>query len=110
MTVYPSPVPAEVTALQADSDHTTHSLTVTWETPVGVYDSYRIQLLEEASTLLANTSMPAGTTRHLFDKLTPGKWYHVRVQSLSAGVYSLEAIAEGQTRKYTCLSWKHTNA
>ncbi|KAM9403064.1 receptor-type tyrosine-protein phosphatase beta [Salvelinus alpinus] len=91
-------VPSTVTALQADSDHTTHSLTVTWETPVGVYEGYKIQLLDDGRDLVSNISMPQGSTRHLFDQLTPGKWYRVRVVSVSGGIYGKEAVAEGQTR------------
>uniref|UniRef100_A0A674BQ32 protein-tyrosine-phosphatase n=1 Tax=Salmo trutta TaxID=8032 RepID=A0A674BQ32_SALTR len=91
-------VPSRVTALQADSDHTTHSLTVTWETPVGVYEGYKIQLLDDGHDLVSNISMPQGSTRHLFDQLTPGKWYRVRVVSVSGGIYGKEAVAEGQTR------------
>lgn len=91
-------VPSRVTALQADSDHTTHSLTVTWETPVGVYEGYKIQLLDDGRDLVSNISMPQGSTRHLFDQLTPGKWYRVRVVSVSGGIYGKEAVAEGQTR------------
>ncbi|KAL0967234.1 hypothetical protein UPYG_G00249540 [Umbra pygmaea] len=91
-------VPSSVTALQADSDHTTHSLTVTWEAPFGVYDGYRIHLLDDGGTMLSNTSLPPATTRHLFSKLTPGRWYNVRVQTVSGGVIGKEAVAEGQTR------------
>uniref|UniRef100_A0A8C7PJW9 protein-tyrosine-phosphatase n=1 Tax=Oncorhynchus mykiss TaxID=8022 RepID=A0A8C7PJW9_ONCMY len=91
-------VPSTVTALQADSDHTTHSLTVTWETTVGVYEGYRIQLLDNGRDIVSNISMPQGSTRHLFDQLTPGKWYRVQVVSVSGGIYGKEAVAEGQTR------------
>uniref|UniRef100_A0A8C7KDM6 protein-tyrosine-phosphatase n=1 Tax=Oncorhynchus kisutch TaxID=8019 RepID=A0A8C7KDM6_ONCKI len=91
-------VPSTVTALQADSDHTTHSLTVTWETTVGVYEGYKIQLQDDGRDIVSNISMPQGSTRHLFDQLTPGKWYRVRVVSVSGGIYGKEAVAEGQTR------------
>ncbi|KAK6292357.1 hypothetical protein J4Q44_G00369410 [Coregonus suidteri] len=91
-------VPSTVTALQADSDHTTHSLTVTWENPGGVYEGYKIQLLDDGGVLVSNTSLPQGSTSHLFDQLTPGKWYRVRVETISGGVYGKEAVAEGQTR------------
>ncbi|XP_052370533.1 receptor-type tyrosine-protein phosphatase beta-like [Oncorhynchus keta] len=90
--------PSTVTALQADSDHTTHSLTVTWETTVGVYEGYKIQLLDDGRDIVSNISMPQGSTRHLFDQLTPGKWYRVRVVSVSGGIDGKEAVAEGQTR------------
>ncbi|XP_056131706.1 receptor-type tyrosine-protein phosphatase beta-like [Lampris incognitus] len=90
--------PARVSALQADNDHTTHSLNVTWETPVGVYDGYSLQLLDEAGTLLTNHTLAPGSISQRLEGLTSGKWYRVGVITLSGGVSSLEAVAEGQTR------------
>ncbi|XP_026182331.1 receptor-type tyrosine-protein phosphatase beta-like [Mastacembelus armatus] len=90
--------PARVTALQADNDHTTHSLTVSWERPVGVYDGYRLQLLDEAGVVVANRSVSARSRSERLGGLTSGKWYRVRVVTLSVGVPSAEATAEGQTR------------
>ncbi|XP_067437919.1 receptor-type tyrosine-protein phosphatase beta [Thunnus thynnus] len=90
--------PARVTALQADNDHTTHSLTVTWERPVGVYDGYSLQLLDEAGVILANQSVAVESRSERLGGLTSGKWYRIRVVTLSGGVPSLEATAEGQTR------------
>lgn len=93
------PAPSRVTALQADNDHTTHSLTVSWERPVGVYDGYSLQLLDEAGTVLANRSVSVESRSERLEGLTSGKWYRVKVATLSGGVPSLEAIAEGQTRE-----------
>ncbi|XP_058481071.1 receptor-type tyrosine-protein phosphatase beta [Solea solea] len=90
--------PASVTALQADNDHTTHSLTVTWERPVGVYDGYSLQLLDEAGVLAANRSVSPQSRSERLERLTSGRRYHVRVVTLSGGVQSLEVTAEGQTR------------
>ncbi|KAL6116555.1 ptprb [Pungitius sinensis] len=90
--------PARVTALQADNDHTAHSLTVSWERPVGVYDGYALQLLDEAGVLLAERSPPAGRHSERLEGLTSGRWYRVKVVTLSGGVPSPEATAEGQTR------------
>ncbi|XP_044041315.1 receptor-type tyrosine-protein phosphatase beta isoform X2 [Siniperca chuatsi] len=90
--------PARVTALQADNDHTTHSLAVSWERPVGVHDGYSLQLLDEAGVVLANRSVSAESQSERLEGLTSGKWYHVRVVTLSGGVPSPEATAEGQTR------------
>uniref|UniRef100_A0A3P8P794 protein-tyrosine-phosphatase n=1 Tax=Astatotilapia calliptera TaxID=8154 RepID=A0A3P8P794_ASTCA len=90
--------PARVTALQADNDHTTHSLTVSWEQPVGAYDSYSLQLLDEAGIVVINRTVAAESRSKLLEGLTSGKWYRVRVVTLSGGVPSLEASAEGQTR------------
>uniref|UniRef100_A0A669E461 protein-tyrosine-phosphatase n=1 Tax=Oreochromis niloticus TaxID=8128 RepID=A0A669E461_ORENI len=91
--------PARVTALQADNDHTTHSLTVRWERPVGTYDSYSLQLLDEAGIVVINRMVAAESRSELLEGLTSGKWYRVRVVTLSGGVQSLETSAEGQTRK-----------
>uniref|UniRef100_A0A8C9ZBW2 protein-tyrosine-phosphatase n=1 Tax=Sander lucioperca TaxID=283035 RepID=A0A8C9ZBW2_SANLU len=90
--------PARVTALQADNDHTTHSLTVSWERPVGVYDGYSLQLLDEAGVVLANRSVPVDSWSERLEGLTSGRWYRVKVATLSGGVRSLDATAEGQTR------------
>ncbi|XP_038563697.1 receptor-type tyrosine-protein phosphatase beta [Micropterus salmoides] len=90
--------PARVTALQADNDHTTHSLAVSWEKPSGVYDGYSLQLLDEAGVVLATRLVPAENRGERLEGLTSGKWYRVKVATLSGGVPSLEATAEGQTR------------
>uniref|UniRef100_A0A3Q2QMI8 protein-tyrosine-phosphatase n=1 Tax=Fundulus heteroclitus TaxID=8078 RepID=A0A3Q2QMI8_FUNHE len=92
--------PASVTALQADNGHTTHSLTVSWERPVGEFDGYSLQLLDEAGSLLRNQSVVVGSQSERLEGLTSGKWYRVKVVTLSGGVPSLDAAtAEGQTRK-----------
>lgn len=90
--------PSTVTALQADNDHTTHSLTVSWERPVGVFDGYSLQLLDEAGVVLANRSVSVESRSERLEGLTSGKRYHAKVTTLSGGVPSLEATAEGQTR------------
>lgn len=90
--------PARVTALQADNDHTTHSLTVTWERPVGVFDGYSLQLQDEAGAIMMNRSVVSESRSERLEGLTSGKWYRVRVVTLSGGVASQEATAEGQTR------------
>ncbi|XP_068162666.1 receptor-type tyrosine-protein phosphatase beta [Antennarius striatus] len=90
--------PAPVTALQADNDHTSHSLTVRWEGPVGVYDGFHLQLLDEAGEVLANQTLPPEGRGQRLEGLTPGRWYHVQLLTLSGGVASPAASAEGQTR------------
>lgn len=93
------PAPSRVTALQADNDHTTHSLTVSWERPVGVYDGYSLQLLDEAGAVVANRLVAAASRSERLEGLTSGKRYRVKVVTLSGGVPSLDATAEGQTRE-----------
>ncbi|KAM6895658.1 receptor-type tyrosine-protein phosphatase beta [Xenentodon cancila] len=91
--------PARVTALQADNDHTTHSLTVSWEGPPGEYDGFSLQLLDAAGVALFNCSLPLASRGKRLEGLTSGRWYQVKVVTLSGGVASLEAAAaEGQTR------------
>lgn len=90
--------PARVTALQADNDHTMHSLTVSWEKPVGVFDSYALQLLDQDGSVLINRTITMESRRERLEGLTSGKWYKVRVVTLSGSIPSLEATAEGQTR------------
>ncbi|KAK7896767.1 hypothetical protein WMY93_022092 [Mugilogobius chulae] len=91
-------LPAQVTALQADNAHTTHSLTVSWERPVGVFDSYRLQLLDQDNYVLINRTVAMDSHHEKLENLTSGKWYKVRVVTLSGGIPSPEATAEGQTR------------
>lgn len=88
-----------MTGLQADNDHTAHSLTVVWERPTGVYDGYRLQLVDAAGGLVINRSLPVETRSEKLEGLTSGKRYRVKVVTLSGGVWSAEATTEGQTRE-----------
>lgn len=85
--------------LRADSEHTTHSLAVSWDTPVGVYDGYSLQLLDEDEAVVANVSVPAGVTQYLFQGLVPGRIYMVHLKTYSNTSYSKDATEKGQTRK-----------
>lgn len=88
-----------MTALQADNEHTTHSLTVSWERPQGLYDAFRLQLLEQEGPLLANHTLPANSRSQRLGGLVAGRRYRAKVVTLSAGVPSAEVTAEGQTRE-----------
>ncbi|CAL9682662.1 unnamed protein product [Knipowitschia caucasica] len=90
--------PAQVTALQADNAHTTHSLTVSWERPVGVFDSYKLQLLDKDRSVLINRTVSMESRQEQLQNLTSGKWFIVRLVTLSGGISSLETTSEGQTR------------
>ncbi|XP_061770385.1 receptor-type tyrosine-protein phosphatase beta [Nerophis ophidion] len=90
--------PARISALQADNAHTTHSLTVTWEGPVGVYDGFAMLVSDDAGIVQVNRTLPAESRSERLAGLTPGKWYRVRLATLSGSVESLEVKAEGQTR------------
>uniref|UniRef100_A0A3B3QLF1 protein-tyrosine-phosphatase n=1 Tax=Paramormyrops kingsleyae TaxID=1676925 RepID=A0A3B3QLF1_9TELE len=91
-------VPAMVTNLQVENRHSICSLVSSWGPAWGVADSYNLQLLDERGVLVANASEAASTTERHFERLAPGKKYRVRVQTLSGGVLSEAADAEGQTR------------
>lgn len=87
-----------VANLQVENRHSICSLVSSWGPARGVADSYNLQLLDEKGVLVANASQAASATEHHFERLTPGKKYRVRVQTLSGGVLSEAAEAEGQTR------------
>ncbi|KAK3517590.1 hypothetical protein QTP70_012946 [Hemibagrus guttatus] len=91
-------VPSPVKGLRADSEHTTHSLAVSWDTPVGVYDGYSVQLLDEDEAVVASVSVPAGVTHYLFQGLVPGRIYTVHLKTYSNTSYSKDATEKGQTR------------
>uniref|UniRef100_A0A8C9TX59 protein-tyrosine-phosphatase n=1 Tax=Scleropages formosus TaxID=113540 RepID=A0A8C9TX59_SCLFO len=91
-------VPSSVGGLLVDSQQSTNSLLVSWHPARGLADGYRLQLLDEKGILLFNHSQPSDNTEHRFNRLTPGKKYRVRVQTLSGGVASEGAVGEGRTR------------
>lgn len=64
-----------------------------------MYDGYSLQLLDEAGAIVANRSVSVGNRSERLEGLTSGKWYRVRVVTLSGGVPSVEVTAEGQTRE-----------
>lgn len=73
---------------------------------MGVYDGYALRLLDESGAVVVERSVPAKSCSELLEGLTSGKRYRVRVATLSGGVSSLEATAEGQTRQ--CPQQRHT--
>ena len=66
---------------------------------MGVYNGYSLQLLDEADLVLANRSVSAESRSERLEGLTSGRWYRVRVVTLSSGVPSAVATVEGQTRE-----------
>lgn len=92
-------VPSPVKGLQADSNHTTHSLAVSWNAPVGVYDGYSVQLLDEDEATVGKVLLSADVTHYLFESLVPGRIYTVHIKTFSNTSYSRDVIAKGQTRK-----------
>lgn len=92
-------VPSPVKSLRADSEHTTHSLSVSWEAPVGVYDGYSVRLLDEDEAMVANVSVPTGITRYRFEGLVPGRLYTVHLKTFSNTSHSKDIVTTGKTRK-----------
>uniref|UniRef100_A0A673GCJ4 protein-tyrosine-phosphatase n=1 Tax=Sinocyclocheilus rhinocerous TaxID=307959 RepID=A0A673GCJ4_9TELE len=94
-------VPSSVTALQVENQRSTSSLLVSWQAGRGVYDSYRLQLLDDRGTLVSNSSQTAEASQHNFRQLTPGKKYRVVIQTISGGISSKDVITEGRTSPAT---------
>uniref|UniRef100_A0A672KZS4 protein-tyrosine-phosphatase n=1 Tax=Sinocyclocheilus grahami TaxID=75366 RepID=A0A672KZS4_SINGR len=90
-------VPSSVTALQVENQRSTSSLLVSWQAGGGVYDSYRLQLLDDRGTLVSNSSQTAEASQHNFRQLTPGKKYCVVMQTISGGISSKNVTTEGRT-------------
>ncbi|XP_060021320.1 receptor-type tyrosine-protein phosphatase beta isoform X2 [Lagenorhynchus albirostris] len=90
-------VPASVQGITADNAYSSHSLIVSWQKAVGVAERYDILLLSENGILLSNTSEAATTRQHKFEDLTPGKKYKIQILTVSGGLFSKEAQAEGRT-------------
>ncbi|XP_028286509.1 receptor-type tyrosine-protein phosphatase beta [Parambassis ranga] len=91
-------VPSAVTGLQVDPLITTCSLQVSWQEALGMADGYVLQVLDDRSSLVANSSQLIGHTWYRFDTLTPGKKYRIQVQTTSGGVHSLGVSTEAWTR------------
>ncbi|XP_051975125.1 receptor-type tyrosine-protein phosphatase beta-like isoform X2 [Xyrauchen texanus] len=90
-------VPSSVTALQVKNQRSTSSLLLSWQAGRGIYDGYRLQLLDERGALVSNTSETAESRQHSFTQLTPGKKYCILVQTVSGGIISKDVITYGQT-------------
>ncbi|XP_051545389.1 receptor-type tyrosine-protein phosphatase beta-like isoform X2 [Myxocyprinus asiaticus] len=90
-------VPSSVTALQVKNQRSTSSLLLSWQAGRGIYDGYRLQLLDERGALVSNTSETAESSQHSFTQLTPGKKYRILVQTVSGGIISKDVITDGQT-------------
>ncbi|XP_042571763.1 receptor-type tyrosine-protein phosphatase beta isoform X2 [Cyprinus carpio] len=94
-------VPSSVTALQVENQHSTSCLLVSWQAGQGVYDSYRLQLLDDRGTLVSNSCQTAEASQHDFRQLTPGKKYRVVMQTISGGISSEDVMTEGRTSPAT---------
>ncbi|XP_059391902.1 receptor-type tyrosine-protein phosphatase beta-like [Carassius carassius] len=90
-------VPSSVSALQVEDQRSTSSLLVSWQAGRGVYDGYRLQLLDERGSLVTNSSQTAEASQQYFRQLTPGKKYRVVMLTISGGISSKAVFAEGRT-------------
>ncbi|XP_052453793.1 receptor-type tyrosine-protein phosphatase beta [Carassius gibelio] len=90
-------VPSSVSALQVEDQRSTSSLLVSWQAARGVYDGYRLQLLDERGSLVTNSSPTAEASQQYFRQLTPGKKYRVVMLTISGGISSQAVFAEGRT-------------
>ncbi|XP_066579580.1 receptor-type tyrosine-protein phosphatase beta isoform X2 [Amia ocellicauda] len=90
-------VPASVTGLNVDNKYTTCSLVASWQPAIGIAEMYSLQLLTEQGALITNRSETTTSTQHRYNDLTPGKKYRIRVSTVSGGIYSDAAQAEGRT-------------
>ncbi len=92
-----SAVPSSVSALQVENQRSTSCLLVSWQAGRGVYDGYRLQLLDEQGSLVSISSQTAEASQQYFRQLTPGKKYRIVMQTISGGSSSKAVIAEGRT-------------
>ncbi|XP_072407787.1 receptor-type tyrosine-protein phosphatase beta isoform X1 [Chiloscyllium punctatum] len=97
-TAFGCTVPASVSELSVENQHTTSTLAVSWQPATGISEGYTLQLLNEQGTqMLANVSVPAASRGHKFIDLTPGKKYKIRIFTVSGGLYSIGTDREGRT-------------
>lgn len=89
-------VPADVTQLFVRGQGRTDSLQTSWAAAEGDVDSYRVLLIHD-SVVIKNESVSANTTACQFHSLMPGALYRVVVTTVSGGLSSKQAVAEGRT-------------
>nr|XP_034983059.1 receptor-type tyrosine-protein phosphatase beta [Zootoca vivipara] len=89
-------VPAQVTSLNVANQGTSNSLFTSWIRAHGDVDSYQVLLIHE-NVVIKNESVPSDTNKYHFQSLKPGGLYSVVVTTVSGGVSSRQAIAEGRT-------------
>ena len=86
----------------------TDSLLATWTPALGDLDSYRL-LLSHGAQLVLNESVPANATSHRLRGLTPGAPYRLQLVTLSGGLASKPALAEGRTGNTAGISAQQTS-
>uniref|UniRef100_A0A6J0SZ55 protein-tyrosine-phosphatase n=1 Tax=Pogona vitticeps TaxID=103695 RepID=A0A6J0SZ55_9SAUR len=89
-------VPAQVTSLNVTNQETTNSLFTTWTKARGNVDSYQVLLIHD-NVVIKNETVSSNTNGYHFQSLKPGGLYSVVVTTISGGISSRQAIAEGRT-------------
>ncbi|XP_044305733.1 receptor-type tyrosine-protein phosphatase beta isoform X2 [Varanus komodoensis] len=89
-------VPAQVTCLHVANQGSTDSLFTNWTRALGDVDSYQVLLIHE-NVVKKNESVSSDTNKYHFHSLKPGGLYSVVVTTVSGGIISRQAIAEGRT-------------
>ncbi|XP_043912939.1 receptor-type tyrosine-protein phosphatase beta isoform X2 [Protopterus annectens] len=88
--------PAQVANLNVTNQGTTDSLHSSWLRPLGDVDYYQVLLIHEHS-VIKNESVSRESSAYSFPSLKPGGLYSVVVTTVSGGMSSRQAIAEGRT-------------
>ncbi|XP_066489420.1 receptor-type tyrosine-protein phosphatase beta [Tiliqua scincoides] len=89
-------VPAQVANLNVANQGTNNSLTTNWIRAQGGVDSYQVLLIHE-NVVIKNETVSSDTNKYHFHSLKPGGLYSVVVTTISGGISSRQAIAEGRT-------------
>ncbi|XP_053114048.1 receptor-type tyrosine-protein phosphatase beta isoform X2 [Hemicordylus capensis] len=89
-------VPVQVTNLNVANQGTTNSLFTNWIRAEGGVDSYQVLLIHE-NVVIKNETVSSNTNQYHFHSLKPGGLYSVVVTTVSGGISSRQAVAEGRT-------------
>ncbi|XP_062440532.1 receptor-type tyrosine-protein phosphatase beta isoform X2 [Rhea pennata] len=87
--------PAEVLDLTVTNDDSMDTLKVRWRRPPGSLSFYNITLSHLGSVKEVKTLQPPVTETH-FDKLTPGRLYHVTARTVSGELFT-DKMTTGRT-------------
>lgn len=89
-------VPLEVRRVHLSNQGHVDSLQASWELPPGDLDFCSLQLLHN-NRAVQNHTVPANTTSLQLRDLRPGASYRLVVSTVSGGMVSKQAVAEGRT-------------
>lgn len=93
-----SAVPMEVRRVHLSNQGHVDSLQASWELPPGDLDYCSLELLHN-NQAVQNHTVPANTTSLQLSDLRPGASYRLVVSTVSGGMVSKPAVAEGRTGK-----------